>query len=164
MQHYWFPYNNILSHAAWGEASLIRVDVYLYPAYISLLRSLHPLGVSTGPGWKLSHFVLKKIYVKNQNDLAFHLGPVQPPSGEGSPLFHILTEYLTPVRRRHCHSAAWICGFSFFLKSKEALKPNFGFRGFSQKNCCNYISLRWVRQKNLLRSLVWVLVATRKPQ
>ena len=29
------------------------------------------------------------FFSKNQNNLAFHLGPVQPPGGEGSPLEEI---------------------------------------------------------------------------
>ena len=57
--------------------------------FIRTMGSHHPLGVSTGPGWKLSRFVLKFFFAKNQNNLAFHPGPVQPPGGEGSPLKNI---------------------------------------------------------------------------
>ena len=39
----------------------------------------HPLGVSTGPGWKWPLCFEFFFYIKNQNDLAFHPGPVQPP-------------------------------------------------------------------------------------
>ena len=50
------------------------------------MGSHHPLGGSTGPGKKLSRFVLKNLLVKNKNNLAFHPGPVSPPGGDGSPL------------------------------------------------------------------------------
>ena len=49
------------------------------------MGSHHLLGGSTGPGWKMSHFVMKKkLRVKNKK-AASHPGPVLPPSGEGSP-------------------------------------------------------------------------------
>ena len=49
-----------------------------------VMVSPHPLGVSTGLRWKLSRFVLK-IFFPNKSK---HLGPVQPPGGEGSPFLH----------------------------------------------------------------------------
>ena len=48
------------------------------------MGSHHPLGGSTGPGWKILWW--KNFRVKNKTNLAFHPGPVKPPSGEGSPL------------------------------------------------------------------------------
>ena len=50
------------------------------------MGSPHPLDVSNGPGRKLSRFVMKIFFAKNQINLAFHRGPGQPPGDEGSPL------------------------------------------------------------------------------
>ena len=64
-----------------GSVQFIRkhrhspVNVKLSP---DLMGSPHPLGVS--------FCFEKKIYVKKRNELAFHPGPVEAPSGEGSPL------------------------------------------------------------------------------
>ena len=44
------------------------------------MGSPHPLDVSNGPGWKLSRFVMKIFFAKNQINLAFHRGPGQPPA------------------------------------------------------------------------------------
>ena len=72
------------------------------------MGSHHLLGGSTGPEWKITHFVLKKMCVKNKNSLAFHPGPVQPPSGEGFlltltsswPEKHLPRSSLSPHRTR----------------------------------------------------------------
>ena len=62
--------------------------------------SHHPLDGSTGPtgpGWLMSHFVLKKKRCQKSKQAAFHLGPVLPPSGEGSP-FNIYLLQLCSIK------------------------------------------------------------------
>ena len=38
------------------------------------------------PGIKLEHFTPNHFFQINQNNPVYHLGPVSPPGGDGSPL------------------------------------------------------------------------------
>ena len=65
------------------------------------MGSHHLLGGSTGPGRKMSLFVLKFFCIKNKNNSAIHHGPVQPACGEGSPLIAYLINAANVMRIGH---------------------------------------------------------------
>ena len=74
-------------HVSWGvKPNTTLLIINPNSTNRATMGGLHPLGVSTGPEWKLSCFVLRKKIAKNQNNLAYHPGPVQPPFGECSHL------------------------------------------------------------------------------
>ena len=59
------------------------------------------------------------FYFKNHNNLAFHLGPIQPPSGEGPPLFAELPTQGHRVNSMNATSVPFTSSMPRFMNSES---------------------------------------------